>query len=149
MERSFRTLRGFLDGDEPDEPSYVASSASLRVFGKGLDFDRITRELRVEPTTTHREGERQGPRSPPYKHDLWRYSPPIPEERPLADHIEALWQAVRHAERFLVEFKTTADIDVFLGYRSNVDHAGLEVPHTCLEMFTRLQIPFSLSIIIT
>ncbi len=149
MERSFRTLRGFIDGDEPDEPSYFAHSASLRVFGKRLEFDRIAEELGLQPTKTHREGERAGPRSPPYDRDLWLYAPPIHEERPLAEHIDALWHAIGHAERFLLEYKKVADIDVFLGYRSNVDHPSVQVPHTCLEMFTRLQIPFCMSIIIT
>jgi hypothetical protein len=40
-------------------------------------------------------------------------------------------------------------VDVFLGYRSNCDTAGIEVPHTSLEMFSELQIPFGLSIIVT
>ncbi len=39
-------------------------------------------------------------------------------------------------------------VDVFLGYRSNVDYAGVEVPYTCLEMFTELEIPFGLSIVV-
>lgn len=47
-----------------------------------------------------------------------------------------------------MDLKKRAHVDVFLGYRSNIDHAGVEVPHTCLELFTRLEIPFGLSIII-
>jgi hypothetical protein len=39
-------------------------------------------------------------------------------------------------------------VDVFLGYRSNCDHAGVEVPHESLEMFIELRIPFGVSIII-
>lgn len=149
MLKAFRTLRGFIEGDEPDEPTYFAHSATLRVFGVSLDFDRLTRELGVEPTETHRQGERRGPSSPPFKHDYWAYSPTVAEDRPLSDHIDALWHAIRHAEPFLLELKETYDVDVFLGYRSNVDHAGIEVPYTCLELFTRLQVPFGVSIIIT
>jgi hypothetical protein len=37
---------------------------------------------------------------------------------------------------------------VFLGYRSNCETAGFEVPHTSLEMFTELQIPFGISIVV-
>jgi hypothetical protein len=44
--------------------------------------------------------------------------------------------------------KELATVDVFLGYRSNVDHAGVEIAHSSLEMFLRLEIPLGLSIII-
>jgi hypothetical protein len=39
-------------------------------------------------------------------------------------------------------------VDVFLTYSSNVDTAGIEVPHTSLEMFTELEVPFGISIIV-
>ena len=145
----FRTLRGFLSGREPDEPDYFAYSATLRVFGEALDFDEITRRVGVAPTSSHRKGDKQGPLSPGFRRDLWSYSPPLAEEQPLEDHINALWEQIRPARDYLVSLKKTATVDVFLGYRSNIDHAGVEVPHTCLEMFTSLEIPFGLSIIVT
>jgi Domain of unknown function (DUF4279) len=146
--KSFRTLRAFVEGTEPDEPNYYAYSASLRIFGDALDFDEITRTLRIEPTGTYRKGTRKGQRSPPYSHDMWTLSPNLPEERPLAEHIDALWAAIRHGEDYLRELKTIATVDVFLGYRSNIDTAGVEIPHRCLEMFVRLEIPLELSIVI-
>jgi hypothetical protein len=148
-ERGFRTLRGALVGDEPDEENYFAYSASLRIFGDQLDFAEIQQHLGLTPTTLYRKGDRRGPRSPGYKQDMWSYKPDVPEERALAEHITALWRDIKHAEEYLRWLKQIAAVDVFLGYRSNVDHAGVEVPHTCLEMFTALEIPFGLSIIIT
>lgn len=144
----FGTLRGFLDGSEPDEGDYFAYSATLRVFANNLDFDEISRKLGLSPTESHRKGDKRGPRSPGYQHDMWSYSPAIPEDRPLNEHIDALWSAVRPAKAFLREMKQRASVDVFLGYRSNIDHAGIEMPHTCLEMFVELEIPFGVSIII-
>ncbi|MEO8904126.1 MAG: hypothetical protein ABI488_17425 [Polyangiaceae bacterium] len=44
--------------------------------------------------------------------------------------------------------KTVATVDVFLGYRSNVDTAGVEIPYSSLDMFVRLEIPLGLSIIV-
>jgi hypothetical protein len=145
---SFRTLRGFVEGSETDEPTYFGYSATLRIFGESLDFDQITRTLGIPPTSSHRKGDRRGPRSTPYKHDMWMLSPDLTEEQPLAEHIDALWAAIRHSEEYLRRLKTIATVDVFLGYRSNVDTAGVEVPHTSLEMFVRLEIPLGLSIII-
>jgi hypothetical protein len=145
---SFRTLKGFVEGSETDEPTYFAYSASLRIFGDAVDFDEITRTLGMAPTHSHRKGDKKGPRSPPYKHDMWSFSPNVAEQRPLAEHIDALWSAIRHSEEYLRRLKAFATVDVFLGYRSNVDTAGVEIPHKSLEMFTRLEIPLGLSIII-
>jgi hypothetical protein len=147
-QRKFQTLRGFLAGDEPDEEPYFAYSASLRIHGDDLNFDDIRHHLGVAPTHSHRKGERRGPRSPLYQHDLWSYSPAVAEERPLAEHIDTLWADIKPAKAYLFALKQVANVDVFLGYRSNIDHAGVEVPHTCLQMFTELEIPFGLSIII-
>ena len=145
---SFRTLRGFTAGTETEEPNRFAYSATLRIFADTLDFEQIARTIGIEPTRVHRKGERQGPRSPPYKHDMWMLSAELPEERPLAEHIEALWALIHDHAACLRELKRVATVNVFLGYRSNVDTAGVEVPHTSLEMFVRLEIPFSLSVII-
>lgn len=145
---SFRTLKGFVEGHETNEPPYFGYSATLRIFGESLDFDQITRTLGVPPTTSHRKGDRKGPRSPPSEHDMWMFSPDLPEERPLAEHVDALWAAIRHSEAYLRQLKSIATVDVFLGYRSNVDTAGLEIPHASLQMFVRLEIPLGLSIII-
>ena len=80
---------------------------------------------------------------------IGRTSPPIAEDRPLEEHINALWEQIRPARDYLVSLKQFATVDVFLGYRSNIDHAGVQVPHTCLEMFMSLEIPLGISIIIT
>src|SRR5258706_11662659 len=144
-ERGFRTLRGALNGDEPDEENYFAYCASLRIFGDQLDFDEISQHLGLTPTTYHRKGDRRGPRSPGYKQDKWSYRPAVPEERALAEHITALWTDIKRAKDYLLSLKQRATVDVFLGYRSNVDHAGVKVPYTCLEMFIALEIPFGLS----
>ncbi|MBW3596331.1 MAG: DUF4279 domain-containing protein [Planctomycetes bacterium] len=143
-QKLFRTLRGWLKGKEPDEETYFAYSASLRIFGNIPDLDEITTRLGITPTNAHRRGAR----SPPYKHDMWSYSPDIAEDEPLEHHINALWAELKPNKEYLLDLKRTVTVDVFLGYRSNCDHAGVQVPHTCLEMFTELEIPFGVSIVI-
>ncbi len=145
---AFRTLRGFLSGYEPDVEDHFAYSARLRIFGEDLDFDDIRTHLGVSPTFSHRKGDRKGPNSSPYAQDMWGYSPQLDERVELAKQIDALWAAIKHAKEYLLSLKHVATVDVFLGYRSNVDQAGVEVPYTSLEMFTELEIPFGLSIII-
>ena len=135
----FQTIRGWAPGYEPAEPAYFAYSASLRIMGIGLDLDEISRAMRLEPTSSHLAGERKGPRSPPYKKDQWSYDAQIDEEQPLDEHIDALWDAIQPREEYLLGMKAHADVDM----------AGFEVPHTSLESFIRLGIPFSISVIIT
>jgi len=143
-----RTPRGVSSGEEQDEKIYFAYSASLRIFGHIPDLDEITQRLGVAPTDAHRQGDRRGPNSTPYKHDMWSYTATMKETEPLHVHIDALWNTFRGRKQYLLQLKRDVTVDVFLGYRSNCDHAGVEVPHESLEMFRELQVPFGLSIIV-
>ena len=148
--QDFNALRGFLNGEEPEEEIYFAHSASLRIFGVIPDLSEITRQLGIEPTSSHRCGDRKGPKSPPFSQDMWRFKSPVDETEPLMAHIDCLWNQIRDRKDFLLQLKKQPNVtvDVFLGYRSNCDHAGVEVPASSLEMFVELGIPFGLSIII-
>lgn len=149
MEKPFRTLRGFLAGNEPDEDTYFAYSATLRIFGDIPNMDEISATLGLQPTDSHRKGEKRNRRAAAYRDDMWSYSPPVDKFEPLHRHIDAMWAQLRPHKRYLLKLKRTVNVDVFLGYRSNCDTAGIEVPHVSLEMFSELKIPFGVSIIIT
>jgi len=131
-----------------DEKGFFAYSASLRVFGAIPDLDAISAALDLRPTRTHRKGDR-GRLSAPYETDMWSYGAPVEESEPLHKHIDALWAKLKPHKHYLLELKEHATLDVFLGYRSDCDSAGIEVPYTSLELFMELQIPFGLSIIVT
>jgi hypothetical protein len=147
--RAYNTLRGALRGwEDADEPVYFAHSASLRIFGDGLPLDEITARLGVSPTHAHRKGERRRPTSPGYREDAWLFRAPVPNAEPLARHVDALWAVVRPHVEHLKGLKRRYRVDVFCGYRSNCDHAGFEVPHGSLELFTALEVPFGVSVII-
>ena len=146
--KMYRTLRGFLNGEEPDEANYFRFSATLRIHGDGVPFEEITQRLGVQPTSSHRKGDRPGPKSPPYRDDAWHFEPSLPETESLERHIEALWQVVRPAVDYLKSLKQRFKVDVFCGYRSNCDTAGFEVSYKCLELFTALEVPFGVSVIV-
>ena len=143
----FRRLSGF-NGEEPDEANYFHFSATLRIHGDHILFDEISQRLAVQPTHVHRKGERRGPKSPAFGEDAWHFRPSLLETEPLERHIEALWQVVRPEIDYLKALKQRFKVDVFCGYRSNCDHAGFEVSHTCLELFTALEVPFGVSVIV-
>jgi Domain of unknown function (DUF4279) len=149
MEKSFRTLRGFLAGREREEDTYFSYSATLRISGDIPDMSEISTRLGLQPEHSHRKGEKRCPKAAPYRQDMWSYSPPVDEFEPLHKHIDALWLQLKPHKRYLLALKKSLKVDVFLGYRSNCDTAGIEVPHTSLEMFSELKIPLGISIIIT
>lgn len=148
--KTFRTLRGFVDGDEPEDYEPKSSyQAMLRISSEDrLDFAAISASLGLEPTATRRRGDRAGPRSPPAKHDLWMYRAPVSEEQELHEHIDALWVALEPRADCLRDLKSRAKVDLFLGYRSNVDHGGLTIPFRSLEMFAALELDLGLSIVV-
>ena len=135
-------------GERSDEPTYFAFMASLRIHGDNLPFEEISARLGVKPTMMRRKGERQSPKSSVYLDDAWHFQPALTESAPLEQHIDALWRIVKPHIEYLKSLKHRYKVDVFCGYRSNCDHAGIEVPHTCLELFTALEVPFGVSIII-
>jgi hypothetical protein len=128
---------------------YFAYSASLRIYGEIPDLNEISNRLSLKPTRTHRKGEKRAPRSPLYRQDMWSYEPPVDRSEALAKHVDALWLVLKPHKKYLLKLKESLSVDVFIGYRSNCDTAGIVVPHTSLEMFRQLKIPFGISIIVT
>jgi hypothetical protein len=135
--------------EDAEEPSYFAYSASLRIFGAIPNLDEISRNLGLTPTHVHRRGESRQPSARPYLHDMWTYKAPVEKSQPLHVYIDALWAAIRDRKQYLLDLKQTTTVDVFCGYRSNSDTAGVEVPYKSLQIFQELELPFGLSIIIT
>ncbi|MDR1316813.1 MAG: DUF4279 domain-containing protein [Spirochaetales bacterium] len=144
-------LRYFLkENNIPENDElYFAYSSTLRISGDINNSNEISEILELTPTHFHRKGEKRTEKSRPYKMGLWGYSPDIPEEKPLEEHINALWDSLKHKKAEILKLKEKYEIDIFNGYRSNSDTAGFEVPYSCLEMFIELKISFGVSIIIT
>lgn len=135
------------EGENDEGQWYFAYDACVRIFGEQLNIEAISAALQLQPTRTHRKGDLRGTLAP-YERDMWLFQPPVDESEPLHRHIDALWLVLKPHRRYLLELKKSCTVDVFLGYRSNCDYAGVEVPHSSLEMFLQLEIPFGLSIIV-
>jgi hypothetical protein len=143
-------LVGGSKAEKSEEEYFFNYSATLRIFGNINDFDEITKHLGVTPSKTHRQGEPHWVRTfPPYEHDMWSYKAPVERIEPLHAHIDALWNKFKERKEYLLQLKQGLEVDVFLGYRSNSDTAGFQVPYQSLEMFTELQIPFTVSVVIS
>ena len=131
-----------------DEPVYFKFSATLRISGDGVDFDEISRTLGLSPTRSHRKGERRFPSAEPWERDMWSYQPAVDKAQPLHEHITALWDAVRPHIVYLRSLKQKYQVDIFCSYRSNSWTAGFVVDHRCLGLFSELEVPFGVSVII-
>ena len=145
---SFQTLRGSVEGQEQEEEIYFHFCAALRIYGRIGRLERIDKLLGVAPTSFHRKGEQKGSLSMVYEDDLWMYQANVAEDEPLDRHLIALWEVLRPRKAELLTLKQQLNVDVFCGYRTNCDHAGIEVAPECLEMFAELSIPFGLSIVV-
>jgi hypothetical protein len=125
-------------------------SASLRIFGDGVDFAEVSGRLALTPTHTHLKGEKRHLRTATvYGQDMWQFEVPLDRKRPLDDHIAALWERIAWQADYLCELKQRLTVDVFLSYYSNWPDGGVVVMPENLEMFRVLGIPFSLSIIVS
>jgi hypothetical protein len=149
MKRAFKTVRGFLAGTEPNGKIYFSYSASLRIFGDTLDPEEISANLGLQPTKLHLKGEKPDPRHRGFRHAMWSYTVPLDRACPLNEHIDALWKKLKPHKDYLIELRRSLNVDIFLTYSSNCDNSGIVVPSESLAMFTELQIPFGLSIVVT
>jgi hypothetical protein len=131
-----------------DEEYYFKYSATLRIFGDIENPNEISNLLELEPKHIHKTGEKITPNSKPYVKSMWIYEVDVSENDPLEIHINALWNKIKNKKNELLKLKKKYSVDVFLGYRSNCCTAGIEFSYKCLEMFTELEIPFGVSIII-
>jgi hypothetical protein len=135
--------------DEEEYPIYFAYSATLRIHGKNLDLDGITRAIGIQPTHTHRCGDQIEWLDTTYEDDAWHLESGLDDSAHLSDHLRILWSQIQPSTEYLRELKNRYSVSVFCGYRSNCDNAGLDLPHDAVKIFTELEVPFSLSVIIT
>jgi hypothetical protein len=134
--------------EEVDDSLYFAFSATLRIHGEDLDLDDITSAIGVQPTHTHRYGDQIEWLDTTYKDDAWHLESGLDDSAHLSDHLRVLWAQIQPATEYLRELKKRYSISVFCGYRSNCDNAGLDLPHDALKIFSELEVPFGLSVII-
>jgi hypothetical protein len=128
--------------------------ASLFIKGDGLDLDEISRTLGLAPYSITQKGKRYGHAQTLCDYDAWFYNSPVGEERPLDEHIMALWDAVRPHMGYLLDLKQKFEVSVSLHVKCNSFwfkeyHTCFEVDHRCMGLFAELGIPFRVFVTIT
>ena len=129
-----------------DQPDYFLHSAILRIHGIDLPLEEISQTLGVLPTHVHRRGERRRPSSAPFDDDAWHLASSLPREREMTEHLRDLWRIVQPCTDYLLALD--ARVDVFCGYRSNNGTGGFRVEPDALAIFTALDAPLGISVIV-
>jgi hypothetical protein len=123
-------------------------SCNFRVFGDIGDPDRISALLGVEPTYTHRKGERRSKFTEPYSNDMWRYEISGDDEETLGDllrQIHGVFLAKAEQIKSLVADEGLK-VDVFCSYLFLPNQGGFDFSPQALELFTRAGIELCISI---
>jgi Domain of unknown function (DUF4279) len=124
----------------------VAALASIRIFGIGLDFEDISRRLGVQPSETHRRGER-GLVSTPYSKDMWCLDSPHPRTDPLEKHLAWLRQVLLPHYDFLRSLKETCEVSSYCGITAGGNSCRFRIPHEAFGIFVEIGIDMDLSLI--
>ena len=122
------------------------SSASLRIMAEGLALDKISEELGIAPSHTHRTGEFDK-FGKAYREDMWTLNSPCGKSKPLGVHLRWLARQLKPGFPYLKTLKSKARIDVFCGYTS-IGDGGLSLSPSALSIFCELGINLELSIIV-
>ena len=144
--REFTTIRGFVEGDEPEgiEPE-MKHRVTLRISSsRRLEFEELESILGVAPTTTVRRGERLTPRGPVSRADVWLHEVAVDERLGMEVHMDAAYRLLAPSIEYLSELRRSAEVRILLSYASNVDHGGLTIHGPSLELFTSLGINLEL-----
>lgn len=131
-----------------DKVYYFRYSATLRISGEINSLEQISNTLGLEPTHVHKKGE-ISVLSSPYEFDMWQYTVPVAKKQPLDIHLKTLWAYLKPHKNYLMNLKKSLKLDIFCGYQSNSSTAGFEISYKSLEIFSSLQIPFEVSVIVS
>lgn len=109
----------------PENPNTNRTHATLRLWGKHLDPDDVTRRLRCVPSEYHRLGDRRG-KSGTWSHGYWAlYSEHQVRSTDLALHLEWLLDHIEPVQSQLAALMAE-DIhaDFFCFWESLTGHGG-------------------------
>ncbi len=126
--------------------SRVEFQASLGVFGKGVEFDSISRELKLQPSHSHRAGD-PGLTRRPYPQDLWLLESPLPASEAFDAHLGWLRDALAPHYQFLRTLREKYEVRSYCGISSEGVRCQFRVSPDALRIFVDLGIAMNLTVI--
>ena len=134
--------------DKSKDDFYFAYSASLRIMDMPDKHEEITDILGVKPSICHKADE-VNKYGELWGNDIWTIKSPLPESQSLDEHIEWLSNLVSPHKNYVHGLMAQgADVDIFLGYRSDCEWCGFDLKAKSLALFTELGVDMTVSIIV-
>jgi hypothetical protein len=111
------------------------------VYGEELDPDAVTAAIGHAPTSSHRRGERRGPRSPPYKGGAWfleaRGRAPRQVEELVADVLDHL----PRDEGVMQRLRDAYDVQLRIALHLGGFNEGFNLSPMIVERIAKLGVP--------
>lgn len=124
----------------------VGALASIRVFGKQLDFQAISDALGIDRFESHRVGER-GLGGRVYGEDMWSVDSPYPRTHPLDVHLRWLNKALLPHHGYVRTLKRTYEVSSYCGISVDGDHCQFQVSSKALALFVDLGLDMDISLV--
>jgi hypothetical protein len=123
-----------------------SAGAAFRVYGIGLDFDGITRELGLTPDHRHRHGEFD-PGKRPYAHDMWSLGSPLGKDRELELHLAWLAERLLNRKDYIISLTKNFKVDIYCWKNLFAEQANLVLSSKALRIFTELNLELQVSLL--
>lgn len=124
--------------------SEKSASAALRVFTQEPNTAFISHCLGVNATEQHHKGDlmsKKNTQSGVFKESLWLYKSPLPESRPLSEHIEVILTILESPDADLKSHRCkVTSIDVFCKFTSESGQGSMELNALLLQRLAKQQI---------
>lgn len=119
------------------------------IKGEDLDFDAITQAMGLSPSHCGHKGD-------PYPdlkdcvcvRDTWMYVPDTAPDRPLEEHIDRLREVIWDKKEYLREIQNRHRVEIQVIFEPLSDFSYIVLPHTLMNLYTDLEIPFEMGIAI-
>lgn len=128
------------------ESKQFAAGAAFRVYGTGLDIERITRELGLNPDHRHRMGEPDQGKNP-YPHDMWSLSSPLGKDLDLDFHLTWLGERLLDRKNYILSLTKNFKVDIYCWKNCFTEQSSLVLSSRVLRIFTELNLDLGVSLL--
>jgi hypothetical protein len=128
------------------ESKQFAAGAAFRIYGTGLDFDRITRELNLSPDHQHKKGDLD-PGKRPYPHDMWSLSSPLANDDDLDVHLSWLGERLWNRRDYVLSLAKNFKVDIYCWKNCFTEQSNLIFSNKVLKMFAELNLELGVSLL--
>lgn len=128
------------------ENKQFAAGAAFRVYGTGLDIDRITRELGLSPDHRHKKGD-PDPGKRLYPHDMWSLSSPLAKDCDLDLHVTWLGERLLDRKDYILSLTKNFKVDIYCWKNCFTEQSSLMLPSNILRIFVELNLDLGVSLL--